>query len=295
MSQKALEKQTVIAIVNNKSRVGKTTIAVNLGHALANRQKKALVVDLDSQCNSTSMLVDREFIQESLHDVLSNDSADVARAIYSTPYDGLKCLANEEETSALEFNLSANLPENYKILRTRIREYCKKKFDYTLIDCPPNLGFFVINALVASDFVIVPVKCGSRFSLEGLSKAISLIHYIQKTNPDNPSKITNPDLRFLRLAINNVDKRTTMAKVIAERLYANFGKEQIFNTRIGASTAFELAEEFNKTIIRQAPRSISARAYRELSLELCNILGDTGGRPKNGAKAADNQELQRDS
>ena len=253
----------IVALVNNKGGVGKTTLSVNLSHALANKKYNILTVDTDSQCNTTNLLVDPDFVQTSLYEILSGEIEDISQAIYPTNY-GMYCLANAEETSALEFDLSKNLPENYKLIRNYLREYAQNNYDYTLIDCPPNLGFFVINALFAADFVIVPILCGSSFSLEGLSRAISLVNEIKESG--------NPDLRFLRLLINNVDKRTAMSKIITDQLVKNFGEQEIFDTKIGTSTVFQQAEYLNKTVLRHAPRSPGAKSYRSLAKEFCNII-----------------------
>lgn len=260
----------VVALVNNKGGVGKTTLTVNLAHALANRKRHVLVTDTDSQCNATSLLTDSKFLETSLYEVLDGTvtgNSDLERAIYPTAYERLYCLANVEETSALEFDLSKNLPDNYMILRNKLRNYAQQNYDYTLIDCPPNLGFFVINALFAADFVIVPVLCQSSFALEGLTRAINLITEIRDTG--------NPDLRFLRLLINAVDKRTSMSRVIEDHLIKNFGEDEIFDTKIGTSTTFQQAEFMRKTILRYSPRSPGAKAYRGLAKEMTEILGDT--------------------
>lgn len=260
-------KGIIISVINNKGGVGKTTATCNLGHALSKLEKRVLVVDIDSQCNATSLLFAKDMsAYHSLYELFNPDSPNtlIENCIYPTPYANLYCLPNVEETAGLEPDLIHNSPESFFILRRKLREHVLERFDFTFIDNPPNMGTFVICSLYASDFIIVPNESGSAFSMEGLVKAIRLIENIRENG--------NPDLRFLRLLINRVDGRTVASKATIAHIYNHFGSDQVFKTTIPSSTAFQRAEGMRQTIFRYAPSLPGAKAYRKLAEELIDIL-----------------------
>jgi len=256
----------IIAICNNKGGVGKTTLTVNLGHALANRGKKVLIVDNDAQCNASSLLVEPDVISDSIYELYESNETPIERCVYPTAYDGLFVIPNSEETAALEISLNKGIPSTYLRLRNRIREYAIKNFDFTFIDTPPNWGFFVLSSLHAADCVIVPILCSSRFSMEGLTRALELIEGVRQRE--------NPDLRLLRLVVNNVDKRTAISRVVTDKLRRLFDEDVLFKTSIPTNTQFSQAEMEGKSIIRFSPRSVGAKYYRNLATEFLEIFED---------------------
>lgn len=267
----------VIAIVNNKGGVGKTTAACNLAHAMGLLGRRVLVVDLDPQCNATALLLAHHLDrQQSLYELLARESLDlpITRFIYPSSYDRVFCLPNVPETASLEPELILSAPASFLRLRRHLRDYALRHFDFVIIDNPPNLGTFVICALNTADFALVPVKAGSAFSVAGLLKAVRLINEVRTQD--------NKDLKFLRLLINHVDKRTLISRALTEQLFRTFREDQIFRTSIPGNTAFEQAEAAGATIFLYNSSAPGARAFRELAQELLDIFAGEpipAGRP----------------
>ncbi len=267
----------IISVVNNKGGVGKTTISCNLGVALTRLDKRVLVIDLDSQCNATGILLSNNTMtRNTLYELTDPNKANpppVENCIHLSKYKGLYCLPNVEETSGLEMDLISHYPASLMILRNKVRDWAKKHFHFTIIDNPPNMGVFVANSLYASDFVIVPNDAGSAYSFDGLRKALELISSIRASG--------NPDLKFLRLLINRVDLRTSISRVIIHDITERFSKSQIFNTLIPANTAFQEAEYARETVFRHHSTTRAAKAYRQLAKEFLSVCADfTDSSPK---------------
>ena len=261
----------IITVANNKGGVGKTTICCNLGAALALLKKRVLVIDVDSQCNATGILIPSYIsIRNSLYELLDPESEDISveSCIYLSKYKDLYCLPNVEETAGIELDLISKYPESLKFLRKKIRDYVKENFDIVLIDNPPNMGIFVANSLFTSDLVIVPIEASSAYSLDGLRRAFDLIETIKEYG--------NPALRFMKLLVNKVDRRTGISKTILKDIRARFDREHIFETFIPMNTALQKAEYSKHVVFHRYGSSRAARAFRQLAKELLSELNKNG-------------------
>lgn len=256
-------KSNIIACSNNKGGSGKTCCSVTLAHALANRDQRVLVCDLDTQCNATSLLLPPGTATKNSLYELFVDKAPILDCIYPSQYELVDVLPNVEEVAAIEFDLIKDAENNLPLLRDRIRSAVLEKYDYIFFDCPPNLGFWTMSALISANLVISPTISGSGFSLDGLLRTIKLIQEIQRT--------VNPELRFFRLLINSVDKRTTMGKVTMAQLADKLGEDLIFTTTIPTSALFQQAEHLRQSVLRHNSRSPAAKAYRNLAQEVLDL------------------------
>jgi cellulose biosynthesis protein BcsQ len=160
-----------------------------------------------------------------------------------------------------------------------VRDFARRNFSFTLIDNPPNMGTFVLSSLYAADGVILPLKAGSAFSVEGLLKAVRLIREVRAG--------ANPELRFLRLLINQMDRRTAISRNIAQEIAGAFREDQLFRTTIPVNTAFEQAESRGQTIFQFKPEASGAKAFRDLSQELLELYG----LPKNSSERTEHGKL----
>jgi len=259
----------VITVGNNKGGVGKTSVACNLAVALSRHDKnlKILVVDNDSQSNATSILLgDRIDPNYTMYELLNPEEPPVPieKCIYPTGHAGVFCLPNTEDTSILEVLLCQNISDSFHLLRDKLRAFALEKFDFTLIDNPPTIGMWLTLSLVASDFAIVPIDAGSAHSIEGLQRVLELIEHVQQS--------LNSDLRFLRLLVNRVDKRTLISKQILELVRTKF-EDYHFETYIPLNTAIQQAEFLGRTIYEYDPSCRAARHYKKLANEVLTLLG----------------------
>ena len=259
------KKGKIVSTINAKGGVGKTMTTQNLGHSLANQGRKVLILDIDQQCNTTSTLCGPDVVQGlTLYDIMNADSQiDPARCILPTPYDNMDILPNHPMSGLLEPTLREDLSVGYLLMRKILRNFIITNYDYALIDCPPDMGVLVYNAMIMSDAVIVPLECRSRYSIDGLNKALELIEGIQGS--------VNPDLRILRLLINKVDMRSSSDKSWVAQTEKAF-PGQVFNTTIPENSDFKDAEAQFKTIIRHAPGSRGARKIRDLCQEFLSTM-----------------------
>lgn len=253
----------IISVINNKGGVGKSTITQNLAHALANKGKRVLVIDQDPQSNTTSVLMPPSGAN-TLFNLYQGDTS-ISSCIYPTPYENIDIIPNCNKTDTLEIKLYSDVGKSYFLLRDQVRDIALSKYDICLIDCPPNLGLFVLMSLLCSDSAIVPIEAGSRYSIEGFVNAFEAI--------EAASTAVNHKLSFLRAVINKIDMRMSVHKSSVEYLRRSFG-DKIFDTTIPMNTDIQKAESDRLTVIRYNPHCNGARKFKTLADELLEIIND---------------------
>jgi len=237
--------------------VGKTTTAINLSASIAAAEKKTLLIDCDSQGNATSgMGIDQELIKEKnfYHAMIGN--VPLKNVIVSTVLPHLDIVPCNRDLIGIEVEF-VNIKDREKKLRTLLQQL-DISYDFIIIDCPPSLGFLTVNALVASDYLIVPLQC-EYFAMEGLGHLINTVRLIK-------AKL-NPHLTLGGILLTMYDNRNLLSRRVREDVNKYFGRK-VFNTIIPRNVRLSESPSHGLPIILYDIKSRGALAYMELAQEI---------------------------
>lgn len=248
--------KTVVAIVNQKGGVGKSTTAINLAAYLAQKGEKILVVDMDPQGNATSGLGVTPGSDGCMYDVLLEGKPvqDVAR---QTRVAGLEVAPATINLVGAEVELVSTLAREFKLKRA-LEKLPPERYDRVLIDCPPSLDLLTLNALTAADQVLIPIQC-EYYALEGLTQLMRSVRMVREE--------LNPGLAVGGVLLTMFDPRTNLSHQVADEVRSFFG-EQVFHAIIPRNVRLSEAPSFGLPIPLYAPKSTGAEAYAAVADEV---------------------------
>ena len=246
----------IIALVNQKGGVGKSTTTVNLGAALAVMGKRVLVVDTDPQGNTTTGFgIDKPRLQRDIYNILLQEAA-AEDTLVATELEGLSLIPATINLAGAEIELVSALSRETR-LRQALRPIASR-YDFVLIDCPPSLGLLTINALTAADECVIPVQA-EYYALEGLSQLTSVVRRVREA--------LNPSLHVSGVLVTMFDGRTRLAMEVLDELERYF-PQQMFKTQIPRNIRLSEAPSFGKPVILFDVKSRGAQAYLALAREM---------------------------
>ncbi len=244
----------IIAVVNQKGGVGKTTTSVNVAAQLAREERPVLLVDLDPQGNATSGLgLAKDSADLTSYDVLCSDVA-LVDVVQETRTKGLFVLPANANLAGAEVDLVGMLERERKLQRA----LTMTSYEYIIIDCPPSLGLLTVNALTAAQSVLIPVQA-EYYALEGLGQLLKTIQRIKQG--------LNPSLDILGVVLTMYDKRTALSDQVMHEVRNYFG-DKLFSTVIPRNVRLAEAPSFGKTIFEHDSWSKGARTYKQLAKEV---------------------------
>ena len=258
----------IIALVNQKGGVGKTTSSINLAASLGSLRKKVLLVDLDPQGNATTGVgIEKSDYDKSMYELLKGE-ADIREVIIKTSFKNLYIIPATINLAGVDFELIEKHNRDSSFvkggqLKTHL-DSIRDSFDFIIIDCPPSLGVLTTNALTAADSVIIPIQC-EFFALEGVMQLLNTIRLAQKN--------INPTLGIEGVLLTMLDCRTNLGLEVVEDIKSYF-KESVYDTIIPRLIKLAEAPSHGKPIISYAPQSIGAEAYLNLAKEVIEHNGN---------------------
>ena len=246
----------VLAVINQKGGVGKSTTVVNLSACLGEGKKKVLVIDFDPQGNSTSGFgVEKDELEHDIYDVILHDEP-IENVIQETCQSNVFIVPATIQLATAEIELVSAMARE-SILKDAISTV-RDEFDYVFIDCPPSLGLLTINALVAADALIIPIQC-EYYALEGVAKLLESMQMVKRR--------MNPNLEIFGVVMTMFDSRTTLSKQVVDEVQAYFGKK-VFKTVIPRNVKLSEAPSHGLPVSLYARVSKGALAYSKLAREV---------------------------
>lgn len=256
----------IVSIANQKGGVGKTTTSINLSTILAKKGKKVLMIDADPQGNASSGVGIDKDVEESVYDILINDT-EIQKVVKKTNIKNLFICPSNINLAGAEVELVSVMSREYR-LKEKL-DLIKENYDYIIIDCPPSLGLITLNAFTASDSVLIPVQC-EYYALEGLGQLINTINLVKKH--------LNKNIDIEGALLTMYDIRTNLSNQVVKEVKKYFN-DKVYKNVIPRNVKLSEAPSYGMPITVYDPRSKGAKSYEKFAKEfLKNNETDTKGK-----------------